>query len=67
MVPCFFIINVTPKAPIHTSIQPHYLNSNTPWHHIPPAGSSSNPQLKHAYSYQTRKGTVNQAIKYDHV
>lgn len=67
MVPCFFIFNVTPKTPIHTSSQPHYLNSNTPLHHIPPAGSSSNPQLKHAYSYQTRKGTVNQAIKYDHV
>lgn len=32
MVPCFFIINVTPKAPIHTSIKPYCLNSNIPSH-----------------------------------
>ena len=62
MVPCFFMLNVTPKAPINTSIQPHYLNSNTPWHHIPPAGSSSNPQLKHAYSYQTKKAAINTIV-----
>ncbi len=32
MAPCFFMLNVTPKAPINTSIKTYCLNSNTPSH-----------------------------------
>lgn len=67
MVPCFFMLNVTPKTPIHTSIKPHYLNSNAPWHHIPPDRFSLKFSTKTCLLLSNEKEHSKLAIKYDHV